>query len=86
MRWPVWLWVGAILQALGMATDRPLTGWMRLRAVSSALGSSLVGGLLVWMLYHWTWDLQGLDGFDVIAFVVGAYLGFMGWNARKDSI
>jgi hypothetical protein len=84
MRWPAWLTLGLILQLIGLARDRPLTGWMRAKVLVSAGGSALTGGLILWLAYHWLMDVSGLDWWDVIFFLGGATVGLIGWHERQQ--
>ena len=82
MRWPAWLTIGAILQLIGLRSGKPLTSWMRRYILQGAGGSSVVGAVLCWLVWHWLWDAGGLDLWDIVALAVGAILGTLGWRRR----
>jgi hypothetical protein len=82
MRWPAWLTLGLILQALGLRQGKPLTEWIRSKVTAKASGSAFTGGLLLWALYHWVIDTAGIDLWDVGFFALGALVGLIGWCAR----
>jgi hypothetical protein len=83
MRWPVWLTAGAILQILGLRSGLPLTGWMRRYILRGAVGSSVVGAGLCWLVWHWLFDSGGIDVWDLVTVATGAAVGLLGWRRRR---
>jgi hypothetical protein len=82
-QWTAWLAVGAVLQALGLKVERPLTRWVRAYIVATNVGSAFLGGALVWVIYHWLWDMEGIGLFDVLWFILGAVFGLIAWGNRQ---
>lgn len=90
MMWVViWTALACLLVAMEFwaQSDRvkgnTLTSYMRHQFLRSVYGSTLVGGLLVWLVWHWLFVSGGTDWGDAIAILVGMTAGLLGYVLRQ---
>lgn len=85
--WTVWLGAGIAWEVRGFfrkASGDMLTEFKREWILHTAFGSSVVGAFLVWLVWHWLFDIAGLGWEDVVAAATGAYIGLLGWIYRRS--
>jgi hypothetical protein len=80
--WTVWVGLGILMEAVGLAKGGPLTRTARTYLLGGAAGSALLGAFLGWLPYHWLLVSEGLGWGDLAAVAVGAVAGLAGWTHR----
>jgi hypothetical protein len=81
--WRSWIVVGIALELYALARGRmPLTQHARGRILYHPAGSAVAGGFFVWMIWHWLIVAEGTGIGDVVAIVLGALVGLVGFVVR----
>jgi hypothetical protein len=82
--WKIWILIGIFMELYALARGRkPLTGVARKYWLHHPVGSAVIGSFFGWMIWHWLFDIAGLDHMDVIGLLVGALVGLSGFLFRN---
>jgi hypothetical protein len=82
--WKVWVALGVAAELVSLKWGTPLTQVARKYLLHSPLGSMLAGAFLLWLPAHWLLIAEGLGWADIVALIVGAVVGLVGWRVRHD--